>query len=79
MARTVLRRDGEMIYFEIIWSLDEWCKRLPEWWPTCSRCIDKSVSPFKDVIMCRDGFCVRCDEEKCCIYPWPRRLYRRLF
>ena len=79
MARSVLRYKDDVPYYEIIWDYSEWCKRLPDWWPTCSRCVDRSISPFKEDIVCRDGFCVRCDTEKCCIYPWPKRIYRRLF
>ena len=48
VARIVIIRDGEGYTTRIVWSRDEWCRRVPRVWLErcgCNRCCDASRIP----------------------------------
>ena len=66
---------------------EEWLGKLPRWWPSSDRCIPRKIlldyllekqeydlwaSVLELEPICRNGYCIRCTKDKCCLYPWPK-------
>lgn len=63
-------------------SRKEWAKRLPWWWPRKTRrCVPIDELPWwlqrrvvLEEVVCIDGWCVKREYYRVCIYPWPKQF-----
>ena len=78
---------------EVVRFVDEWCRSLPEWW--ASRCGCKRSCEADDLwphlgaeeremlldsgFTVVDGWTLVRDGSSLVLFPWPKRLYRRVW